>query len=162
MQPPFSGRNQSGRNIGRKIGEKHGKDRFGNDLQKQFLKDGRRSMNLESLKKVFGLNQSKLCFGRKAQTNLDHGTSGGGKLAGHQWSLDASRLYDMSLADSKLCECCQPEGTEKYNLYQCSGWMEEGNQMPDVVRCCEMKAKSSDEDRKWQRQLASYPKFDNP
>ena len=49
----------------------------------------------------------------------------------------------MNWVDSKLCECCQAEGTEKHRLYRCGDWKEEAIKVPDVARSCEMKEKVS-------------------
>ena len=53
------------------------------------------------------------------------------------------KLYDMNLADSKNCKCCEEESIEKHRLYQSKEWSAERSKMPDVVRSCEMKSRSS-------------------
>ena len=70
------------------------------------------------------------------------------------------RLYDIDWTDSKNCTCCEADGTEKRRIYHCREWREERNKIPRVVRTCEMKAKSSQNDWKWQRGLVSYPEME--
>ena len=52
------------------------------------------------------------------------------------------RLYDMKWADSKKCKGCHEEGADKHRLFHCKALEEERVNMQDVVRWCEMKARS--------------------
>ena len=59
----------------------------------------------------------------------------------------------MSWVDSKkIAKCCEAGGTDKHRLYHCDELREERKNMPDVVRSCEMKARSGNEKAEnWQR-----------
>ena len=71
-----------------------------------------------------------------------------------------NKLCDMNWADSNTCKCCEAEGAEEHRLYHCKTWREERHRMPDGARTCEMRARSSKEDWRWQRGLMSYPASD--
>ena len=75
------------------------------------------------------------------------------KDVGHKWSLDAKkRLYDMKWVESKKCKGLRSR------RYHCKEWREARHKMPDAVRSCAMKARSSKDDWKWPRGLMSRPK----
>ena len=93
--------------------------------------------------------EAEALFKRKARSTS--------KAVGHERSLDATKAVRHELGgQQKNCKCCEAEGTDKHRLHHCDELREKRNNMPDVVRSCEMKARSSKEDWKWQRALMSY------
>ena len=74
------------------------------------------------------------------------------RTEGRSCQLAERSSHDMSWADSKYCKCC-------HRLHDCREWTAGRHKMPDVVRPCETKAKSSKKDWKWHGELVSYPTF---
>ena len=102
---------------------------------------------------------NKVYSEKKAESSVYSDTCLASKIMIIVGAWTPKRLYDMCWTDSKRCQCCQAEGTEKHRLYQGYELREEKNNMSDKVRSCDLKAKSSKEDGKWQRRLSSCPKL---
>ena len=113
----------------------------------------RKKHEIEELKEEVWFERLKAMLKRK----VNHRWTARHAAQARYWVISGActqkRLYDMNWASRKNCKCCD---TGKHRLYHWKEWREERNKMENAVRTYEMKARSSEEDWKWRRELMSY------